>query len=73
MDAVRRHLLGHKIGREPPKPTIAIRLDAKPYHTNPTSVNTYLYKQTMPKTKRLFHEYYKNLMPHHQKFQDHTT
>ena len=53
MDAIRRHLLRHKTDREPPRPTMAKRLETKPYHTNPTSVNSYLYQQTMPKYKEV--------------------
>ena len=54
MDAIRRHLLRHKTDREPPTSTMARRLETKPYHMNPTLVNSYLYQQTVPKNIEAF-------------------
>ena len=55
MDVIRRHLAKHKTDRKPPRPTVATKVETKSYHANPTSVNSYLGQQTMPKTKRLSH------------------
>ena len=47
MESINRHLLGYKKGG-PPRPTMATRLETKPYHVNPTSVNSYLYQEAFP-------------------------
>ena len=72
-DAIRRHSSRQKTDGEPSRPTMATRLETKSYQANPTSVNSYLYQQTMLKNKEAFPWILKNLMPHHQEFQDHTT
>ena len=46
MDAIRRHSSRQKTGKEPSGPTMA--LETKPYQANPSSVDCYLYQQTMP-------------------------
>ena len=44
MDAVRRHT-----DKELPRPTVT--QETKPYQVNPSSVNRYMYQQTMPKQR----------------------
>ena len=51
MDAIRRHSSRHT-EKGQPRPTMT--LEPKPYQVNPSSVNSYLYQETMPKNKRGF-------------------
>ena len=52
MDAIRRHSPRPKTDKEPSWATMA--LETKPYQANPSSVNSNLYQQTMPKNKEAF-------------------
>ena len=52
MDVIRRDSSRHKIDKKPPRLTMA--LETKPYQANQSSVNSYLYQQTMPQNKQTF-------------------
>ena len=48
------------------------RIETKAYQADSDSVNSYIYQQSLPKNKEVFHGYYMNWI-HNQEIQDHIT